>query len=245
MIVWKTLSPKLSRSVSSASREWTVRRSAMFMHDAEPLEPLVQVLARELHHLEHLLDALEREVLALGADERVRRGDQRVHRQQPERRRAVDQDQVVLAARLAQRALQGQLAAHLPAQHQLRLGQARGSRGSCSCGSRRPRARGRPAPRRSWARRPGRRRSSRRGCPAGRGRRRARPGPPAAARRRACGPWSSCPCRPSGRGPRSWGTAVGKDRRHWPLRGRKLRKLREKLPPRLHRARVVQPQAGL
>ena len=93
-------------------------------HDAEPLEALVEVVARELHHLEHLLDALQREVLAFRADEGVARGDERVDAQQPERRGAVDQDQVVLAARLAQRALEGQLASHLAAQHQLRLGQA-------------------------------------------------------------------------------------------------------------------------
>ena len=76
-----------------------------------------------VHHLEHLLDSLEREVLALGADQRVRRSDERVDRQQPERRRAVDQDHLVLPARLVQRALEGQLASHLAAQHELRLGE--------------------------------------------------------------------------------------------------------------------------
>ena len=93
-------------------------------HDAEPLEVRVEAVAGQLDHLERLLDPLEREVLRLGRQQRVVGRDERVDGQQPERRRAVDQDQVVVAAHLAQRPLERQLAAHLAAEHQLGLGQA-------------------------------------------------------------------------------------------------------------------------
>ena len=95
----------------------------MFEHDAEPLEVGVEVLARQLDHLERLLDALHREVLRLGAQQRVVGGDERVDGQQAERRRAVDQHDVVAVLDLAQRAPQRQLAAHLAAHRQLRLGE--------------------------------------------------------------------------------------------------------------------------
>ena len=52
---------------------------------------------RQLDHLQRLLHALEREVLRLARDQRVIGGHQRVHGQQAERRRAVDQHQVVVA----------------------------------------------------------------------------------------------------------------------------------------------------
>ena len=68
----------------------------------------------------------------------------------------------------------------------------------------RPPRRGRRARRRSSARPRGRRRSSPTGCPADRGRPRARRGRCGGGRRSACGPTSSCRCRPSGRGLRSW-----------------------------------------
>ena len=95
-------------------------------HHAEPVEVGVQRLLGQLHHLERLLHALEREVLGLARDQRVVGGHERVHREQPQRRRAVDQHQVVAALELAQRAPERQLAAHLAAQDQLGLGQARG-----------------------------------------------------------------------------------------------------------------------
>ncbi len=140
-------------------------------HHAEPLEVGVQRLLRQLHHLQRLLHALEREVLGLAGDQRVVGGHERVDGQQAERRRAVDQDQVVAALEVAQRPLQRQLAAHLAAQHQLRLGQPEVGRQDAVvdrvdrlglAGEHVGDGRGRR--RRA-------RRSSRTGCPAGRGRR--------------------------------------------------------------------------
>ncbi len=90
----------------------------------EQLEVRVEAVPRELDHLHRLLDALQREVLGLGGHERAVGGDQRVDRQQAERGRAVDQDQLVVAGGLGQRAAQRQLAAHLRAEHQLGLREA-------------------------------------------------------------------------------------------------------------------------
>ena len=72
-------------------------------HDAEPLEVGVEVLLRQLDHLERLLDALEREVLRLGRDQRVVGGHEGVDGQQAERGRAVDQHDVVAALHLHER----------------------------------------------------------------------------------------------------------------------------------------------
>ena len=71
--------------------------SAMLNTHAEPLEVGVEAVAGQLDDLERLLDALQREVLRLGAQQRVVGGDERVDRQQAERRRAVDDDDVVVA----------------------------------------------------------------------------------------------------------------------------------------------------
>ena len=91
--------------------------------DAQPLQLFVQVLTCQLHYFEHLLDPLKREVLRFCADQRVRSGHERIDGQQTERGRAVDQDEVVVAARFPEGALQCQLASHLSAQHELRLGE--------------------------------------------------------------------------------------------------------------------------
>jgi len=91
---------------------------------AQQRELGVEAVAGQFDHLHRLLYALQREVLGLGRDQRVVGRDERVDRQQTQRRRAVDQDQVVLGAGLGQRLAQRQLAPHLAAQHQLRLGQA-------------------------------------------------------------------------------------------------------------------------
>ena len=93
-------------------------------HDRQQLQVRVEALARELDHLERLFDSLKREVLRLGREQRVLGCDQRVDRQQSQRRRAVDQHEVVVVGDLSQRLAQRELAAHLAAEHQLRLGQA-------------------------------------------------------------------------------------------------------------------------
>ena len=92
--------------------------------DAQPLQIGVQALARQLNDLEGLLHPLEREVLRLRRQKRIVGGHERVHGQQPERGRAVDEDHVVGVACVIERPFQGQLAAHLAAQHELGLGQA-------------------------------------------------------------------------------------------------------------------------
>ena len=84
----------------------------------------VEAVARQFDHLHRLLDALQREVLRLGGDQRLIGGYQRVDRQQPERRRAVDQDHLVVAAGVGESPPERQLATDLAAEHQLRLGQA-------------------------------------------------------------------------------------------------------------------------
>ena len=148
-----TLSPKRSCSWRSASRECTSRMSAMLRTTPEPVEVRVERLLRELHDLQRLLHALEREVLRLGRDQRMVGGHQRVHGEQPERRRAVDQDQVVAA--LQRPATRGAASARGPS---CRPGPARprpgpGWREHRPRGSRRPpwpgrRARPRPSGRR-------------------------------------------------------------------------------------------------
>ena len=170
---------------------------------AEDRQLRVEAVAHELDHLHRLLDALQREVLRLGGDQRAVGGDQRVDRQQSQRRWAVDQDHVVVRARLRQRAPERQLASHLAAEHQLRLGEAEvggddvvvdrlGSGGA----SRRARRRSSARPRAEG-------RSSPTGCPEGRGRRPACVHRCAAGRPSAYGPRSSCRFLPSARAQRS------------------------------------------
>jgi len=84
----------------------------------------VEAVSREVDDLHGLLDSLQREVLGLRGHERAICRHERVDRQQAERRWAVDQDQVVLAGQLGQRPPERQLATHLPAEHELGLGEA-------------------------------------------------------------------------------------------------------------------------
>src|SRR3954471_15753826 len=94
-------------------------------HDPEPLEIGVVELLRLLDHLERALDALQREVLRLRGDQRPVRRHEPVDGQQPERRRAVHEDDVVALARLLERPPEHELAAHLAAQAALDLRQDR------------------------------------------------------------------------------------------------------------------------
>ena len=94
-------------------------------HHAEPLEVGVVELLRLLDHVERPLDALQGEVLGLGRDQRPVGGHQPVDGEQAERRRAVDEHDVVLLARVLQRLAQHQLAPHLARQRALDLGQDR------------------------------------------------------------------------------------------------------------------------
>ncbi len=91
---------------------------------AQQREVRVEAVPRELDHLHRLLDPLQREVLGLGGDERPIGGHERVDGEQAERGRAVDQDELVVVGGLCERAPEGELPAHLAAQHQLGLGEA-------------------------------------------------------------------------------------------------------------------------
>ena len=94
-------------------------------HHAEELEVRVVELLRLLDDLERSLHALQREVLRLGGHERPVGGDEAVDRQQAERRRAVDQHQVVLLADVLERLAHDELAAHLARHRALHLGEDR------------------------------------------------------------------------------------------------------------------------
>ncbi len=92
--------------------------------NAQQLQLRVEGVARQVEDLHRLLHPLEREVLRLGGEDRVRRGDQRVHRHQAEGGGAVDQDQVLGAPQVPQRVAKRHLAPDLPRQDQLGLGEA-------------------------------------------------------------------------------------------------------------------------
>jgi hypothetical protein len=92
-------------------------------HDPEQLELGVERVAGQRRDLHCLFDALQREVLRLGRQDRVIGGDQRVDGQQSERRRAVDEDELPVALEVHQRAAERDLAADLAGQRQLGLRQ--------------------------------------------------------------------------------------------------------------------------
>ena len=176
--------------------------------DAKPLQVGVQAVTGELDDLQGLLDALQREVLRLGAEQGPVGGDERVDREQAERRRAVDQDEVVALRRppaarvrsVSSRPILPAIASSASASVRLAgmIPSWIGRGGVGAPGEDVADRRARPRDRR---------RSSPTGCPADRGRRRGRRAPPRGRRRSACGQPSSCRCRPSGRGPRSvWAT---------------------------------------
>ena len=178
--------------------------SAMFITHAEELEVGVVVLPRLLDHLERAVDALQREVLRLGGDQRPVGGDEPVDRSAG---RAPAGSRSGSRRRLLRASLSAFLSTTsrpiLPAQRALDLGQDR-RRGDDPVVDRVLGLRvARRARRRSSARRRAGRRSSPTGCPAGRGRWPARPARRGGARRPGCGRSWSCPCRPSATGPRS------------------------------------------
>ena len=107
------------------------------------LRSRVEAVARELDDLERLLDALEREVLRLAAEQGVVGGDERVDGQEAERGRAVDEDDVVVVTDAGERLAQRQLAAELAGERQLGLGEAEVGGDDVVDGSRRRRWRAR------------------------------------------------------------------------------------------------------
>ena len=92
-------------------------------HSLDP-EPGIEVILDQAYRADHLRHALKREVLALERDQhRIGRGE-RVDRQQSERRRTIDQDEVVGVADRSERSLESRLAGHHPDQLDLGAGQS-------------------------------------------------------------------------------------------------------------------------
>ena len=79
-----------------------VRASYIVSSDAVDLEARVEALADASNRVHQLAQALQGVVLGLDRDQHPVRGGQRVHGQQAERRRAIDQDPVVSAVQLGQ-----------------------------------------------------------------------------------------------------------------------------------------------
>src|SRR5918996_1725046 len=91
--------------------------------DALDLDLGIEVLAYHRERVLELHKPAEREVLALDRDDHAVRGHERVDREQAERRRRVDEHEVVAVAYLEQRLLERALAADEGAQRQLRAGE--------------------------------------------------------------------------------------------------------------------------
>jgi len=89
-------------------------------HHAEDLELRVQHSAHQIERLLELPEAFERIVLALDRNEHRLGGGQRVHRQQPERRRAVDQQVIPVVGRRFEAGSQARFPGDLI--HELHLG---------------------------------------------------------------------------------------------------------------------------
>ena len=89
----------------TSSTTWLREVGAAVVHrqqDRRDRELRVEVPLDQLDVVEQLAEALERVVLALDRDEHLARGDERVDREQPERRRAVDEDVVEVLLELAE-----------------------------------------------------------------------------------------------------------------------------------------------
>ena len=92
-------------------------------HHPRNRKPRVQLSLYQRERVEQARQPLEGEVLGLDGDQHAVGGDERVDGQQAERRRAVDEDQVVFVRDLGERTPQHHLAADLAAQQQLGLGE--------------------------------------------------------------------------------------------------------------------------
>ena len=103
------------------------RRRPLVVHrddDAKDAQARIRTLTNLLDGLEQVVGAFEREVRRLDRNQQVRRGHQRVDRQQPERRRAVDDDVGILPLQLIDLVLQPEVRVHLPHQPRFELGEA-------------------------------------------------------------------------------------------------------------------------
>ena len=167
-----TRSPKFSSRISIASLACSVRVSTSVGQDALDLDVRVEVLADHGERVLQLDQAAHRQIFALHGDDHLVRGRQRVDREQPEARRRVDEDEVVVVL------------------DRLRAPSAASARGRSSSTSRSP-----PRPGRSRSRR---RRSRACGSPRGSrcGARARRTSTSRACRGRCPATWSGCPADP-------------------------------------------------
>ena len=135
----------------------------------------VQVLAHHRERVLELHEAAQREVLGLHRHDHAGRRDERVDRQQAERRRRVDEDVVVAVLDRRERLLERALAADLARQRHVGAGEVDRGDGDVDLAAARSPARsasGARARRTSTARScPGSGPATSSGCPAGRGRR--------------------------------------------------------------------------
>ena len=81
-------------------------------HDREHFEAVVQALPYGVDRVQELREAFKCVVLALDWDEHGVAGGERVHGQEPERRRAVDDHRVVCAGKGPQRRVEAELPGH-------------------------------------------------------------------------------------------------------------------------------------
>ncbi len=119
----KTRSPKFSSRISIASLAWIVRVSTSVGQDALDLDVRIQVLADHLQGVLQLDQPAHRQILALHGDDHLVGRRQRVDREQPEARRRVDADEVVVLQDRLERLLQRALAADLRRHRDLGAGE--------------------------------------------------------------------------------------------------------------------------
>ena len=101
--VRKTSSPKWRRTSFETSAASRVRPSTIVSSTPASVELRVQPRPDELDRAEELREPLERVVLGLHRHEHAVGGGERVHGQRAERGRAVEEDEVVALARVAER----------------------------------------------------------------------------------------------------------------------------------------------
>src|SRR3954463_3264378 len=96
--------------------------------DAENLQARIRPGANLLDRLQQIVRALEREIRRLDRNEEVRRGDERVHGEQAERRRTVDDDIRVLRLDRLEAILQPEMRIELAHELRFELGEGNARR---------------------------------------------------------------------------------------------------------------------
>ena len=117
--------------LADLARDLAAEARASVVHgddDAEDVELRIQVLLHERDGVEQLGEPFERVVLGLHRDEDLPRGDQRVDREHAQRRRAVDEDEVVAVDVAGERVLEHVLVARASGELHDGAGQVRAGR---------------------------------------------------------------------------------------------------------------------